>query len=842
MRRKLAAKNGRPGRTPDVSNTNSYRHPTIDKVLIVSPLKNGHIPGGGIEMLKSYLKIAWRNLTKDRQFTILNISGLSVGLACSLLIGLWILDECRMEKYNDRDAQLYQIMVNQKGDNGIRTGSGTPGILAAALRTDIPEILDASEVMPASWYTPGGVAGTGDKKLQASPQYVDSNFFTLFTCPWLAGDRDQLFADKQGVALSTDFAIKLFGSDQNIIGKTLHYDNYDMTGDFVVRGVFRPNPANATEQFDMLFNYALVPERRTGLKEWDNYDPNTFVLVRPGTNIVALNKKIEKFLLRKSGHSYAPDIFLAKFSDRYLYNRYENGASSGGRITYVRIFFLLAIFILVIACINFMNLSTAKAAYRGREVGIKKVVGASRRMLIFQYLSESVLLALLSLGGALVLVWLLLPVFNNVTGKTLNLHLAPGFLPGVLGVAVLTGLFAGSYPAFYLSGFRPVAVLKGAVRSSLGELWARKGLVVFQFTLSVIFIAGVLVIYRQITYIQSRDLGYRRENVIHFNIPLAMDSAKIEAAGAFVSELRNLPGVVNAGSYAHDLLGNHGEISGIQWIGKDPNLQIDYANIEVGYNFLETAGIKLIAGRNFSQNNNANHEIIMNQSAIRAMGLKNPIGTVVKFWDEKREIVGVTADFNFESLYSQVKPALFRTYPVGPSVMVRLRAGSEEQAIAGIRQAYQQFNPGMAFDYAYLDEDYARMYASEIKAGILSRYFAGLAIIISCLGLFGLAAFTAQKRKKEIGIRKVIGASTWRVAYLLSKDFLVLVGVSIVIAFPLVVVGMHRWLNEFAYRAPIGADIFVYTALAAIGITLLTISYQAVKAALANPAEALRSE
>ena len=795
-----------------------------------------------LHMIKSYLKIAWRNLVKDRQFTLLNLVGLSVGLACSLLIGLWVVDELQMEKYNSNDARLFQVMVDQKGVNGIQVEAGTPGILAAALRTEIPEVADASEVMAASWFNPGGIAGFSEKKLTASPQYIDSNFFRLFDCPWLAGDRDQLFADKRGVAISSVFAARLFGSDRDIIGKTIHYDNYDLTGDFVVRGIFRPNPANATEQFDLLFNWELIPEKRTGYKEWGNYDPNTFVLVRPGTNIAALNKKITKFLVRKSGHAYAPDIFLAKFSDRYLYNRYENGAPSGGRITYVRVFLLLAVFILVIACINFMNLSTAKAVYRAREVGIKKVVGASRRSLIFQYLSESVILALLSLAGAVLLMWMLLPVFNTVTGKTLSLHWTPVFALGVVGIAVVTGLFAGSYPAFYLSGFRPVAVLKGTVKSSLGELWARKGLVVFQFTLSVVFIAGVLVIYRQITYIQSHDLGYSRENVIHFDIPFGMDSAKLAAAAAFVGELRNLPGVVNAGSYSHNLMGNHGEVSDIVWAGRDPNQHIDYANIEVGTNFLETAGIKLVAGRYLSQNANMFNEIILNQAAIRAMGLKNPIGTEIKVFDEKREIVGIAADFNFESLYSQVKPAFFRVFPVMPTVMVRLRAGSEEQAIAAVRKAYQRFNPGMAFDYVYLDEDYARWYASEIKAGVLSRYFAALAIIISCLGLFGLAAFTAQKRKKEIGIRKVIGASTARIAYLLSKEFLGLVGVSVVIAFPLVVVGMHRWLDQFAYRASMGVDIFFYTALAAFGITLVTISFQAVRAALENPAKALRSE
>jgi putative ABC transport system permease protein len=792
-------------------------------------------------MFKSYLKIVWRNLVKDRQFTLLNLLGLSVGLACALLIGLWIADELRMEKYNANDARLYQVMGNFLENNGIHTGSGTPGGLARALRADIPEIADASSVLPASWFGNGGVAGYGDKKLQARPQYVDSNYFSLFTCPWLQGDRDQLFVDKQGVALSSEFATRLFGSTRDAIGKTIHYDHYDFSGDFVVRGVFAPNPANATEHFDLLFNYAVVLATRTGLNAWNDSDPNTFVLVRPGTDIAALNRKIAGFWTLKAGHP-APGIFLTRFSDRYLYNQYENGVRSGGRITYVRVFTILAIFILVIACINFMNLSTAKAAYRGREVGIKKVVGASRGTLVLQYLGESVLLSLLSLAGALLIVWMLLPVFNDITGKSLDLQLAPGLWAAAASVAVVTGLFAGSYPAFYLSGFRPVAVLKGTVKTSLGELWARKGLVVFQFTLSVIFIAGVLVIYRQLSYIQSRDLGYNRQDVIHFEIPFSMDSAKIAAGMAFVDELKELPGVENAGSYGHNLMGDHGDIDGWQWAGKDPALNIHFANIEVGYNFLETVGIRLVAGRYYSPNANADHEIILNQTAIRAMGLKHPIGTVIKFWDQKKEIIGVAADFNFESLYQQVKPAFFWVHPLGPSIIVRLRSGSEQRAIAGIRAAYRRFNPGMPFDYTYMNDDYTHWYASEIRAGVLSRYFAGLAILISCLGLFGLAAFTAQKRKKEIGIRKVVGASTARIAYLLSREFLALVAVSIVIAFPMVLVGMHRWLDEFAYRTTIGSGIFVFTALIAFLITLATISFQAVRAALANPVESLRSD
>lgn len=792
-------------------------------------------------MLKNYLKIAWRNLLKDRQFTVLNLVGLAVGLTCSLLIGLWVADELNMEKYNDKDARLFQVMSNIQLDNGTKTGHYTPGVLAPALKNEIPEIEDAVMVFPASWFSSKGVIGIGDKKIKAGGEYVGKDYFNLFTCPFIEGDKNQLTTNKSAVAISESAAKKLFNTTEGIIGTTVKWDMEEYTGSYVIVGVFKDNPANATEKFDLLFNYDVALDRRDGLREWGNSDPDTYVLVKPGTDIARLNDKIRNFLDTKRKPS-SQTLFLARFSDRYLYGNYENGVQAGGRIVYVRLFTIIAAFILIIACINFMNLSTAKAARRAKEVGIQKVVGAGRGSLILQYLGESVLMAFFALLLVLILLYSLLPVFNSITGKQLTLQPGAPLILSILGITLFTGLLAGSYPAFYLSGFRPVAVLKSSFRSSGAEGWARKGLVVFQFTLSIVFIAAVLIIYRQVTYIQSRNLGYNRDHLIHFEIPLTMDSAKYSAATAFVQELNDIPGIVRASSYYHNLTGDHGAIGGVSWPGKNPNGDIDFANLEVGYNFPETIGIKIKEGRNISQNANSMHEIIFNETAIKEMGLKNPIGKRVKFWDEDRVIVGVAADFNFESLYHTVKPCMFRMYPVMPNVLVRLRAGSEKATIEKIRAAYSQFNKGVAFDYRFLGEDYQALYAAETRVGILSRYFAGLAILISCLGLFGLAAFTAQKKQKEIGIRKVIGASVTQLTFLLSKEFLGLVLLAIGIAFPLVWFAMQRWLDGFAYRVAITADVFVITGAAAIAITLFTISYQSISAALANPVKSLRSE
>ena len=792
-------------------------------------------------MFKNNLKIIWRNLLKDRQFTALNLVGLSTGLAAALFIYLWIEDEWNVDKYNLQDKRLYQVMQNLKTENGIRTISGTAGLLGKALPAEIPGIEYGVSVMPASWFPFLGVVTYGDIHIKAGGQYVSKDYFHAFTVDYTEGDKDRLFADKLAVAISDELAKKLFNTSENLVGKILKWDQSEFGGNFVISGVFKKTPPSATDQFDLIFNYDLVLDRRPNLLKWGNSDPSTYVLLKKGIDPEQLNKKIRLFVEHRDRGS-GKTIFLTRFSDRYLYGNYENGVPAGGRIAYIKLFSVIALFILVIACINFMNLSTAKASRRLKEVGIKKVMGAGRRALVFQYIGESMLITTLALVLAFILILALLPVFNEMTGKQLHLYLNAGLGLTVAGVLLGTGLVSGSYPAFYLSGFNPVTVLKGTIRTSVGELWIRKGLVVFQFTLSVVFIAAVMIVYRQLNYIQTRNLGYSRDHIIHFEIPLEIDSVKLIAAADFIQRLNGLPGVVNASSYYHNLTGDHGSISGFEWPGKHPNQDIDFANLEVGFNFLETAGIRIKEGRNFSRTPHAANEIIFNETAIKQMGLKEPVGKFIKFWGSRRQIVGIAADFNFESLYQTVKPCFFQVYPAMPNVMVKIKAGAEKQALENIQKAFAAFVPGMSFDYRFLDQDYQALYRSEKRVGSLARYFAGLAIIISCLGLFGLAAFTAQRRQKEIGIRKIVGAGIANLAFLLSVDFLKLVGLAIVIAFPLVWWVMNNWLDEFAYRVSIGVDIFLITALMALLITLLTIGFQAIRAAVANPVRSLRTE
>jgi len=792
-------------------------------------------------MLKNYFKIAWRNLLKDRQFTFLNLVGLSTGLACALLIWLWISDERNMDKYNKNDGNLYQVMQNMKELNGITTMEYTAGLLANALKAEMPEVQYAATVVPASWFSSKGIITSGETRMKAGGQFISKDYFKIFTCPFLSGDKSRLTTDKNSIAISDELATKLFSSKELAIGKTIDWAQDEFNGTYLITGVFKKNPSNATERFDLLFNFDLFVEKRPGMLSWGNSDPSTYVLLKTGTDIDRFDAKIRNFVKLKDKDA-EKTLFVRRFSDKYLYGQYKNGVQAGGRIAYVKLFSFIAFFILVIACINFMNLSTAKASRRIKEVGIKKVVGAGRSTLILQYLGESFLMSFLSLILAIILMVFLLPVFNQITGKQLVLNFTTQVIITVICITAITGLIAGSYPALYISGFKPYAVLKGTFKTSAGEVLVRKALVVFQFTLSVFAIIAVLTVYRQINYIHTKNLGYSRDNVIDFAIPLEMDSTKLVTAASFVDELKNIPGVIHAASYYHNLMGDHGGIGGFQWPGKDPTKDIDFANLEVGSGFLETVGIRIKEGRYFSSGPNAHNEIVFNESAIKSMGLKDPIGKTVKFWDQQRQIVGVAEDFNFESLYQNVTPCFFQVFPVMPNIIVKIKADSEKTTLEQIGKKYASFSKGLPFDYKFLDDEYQALYTSENRIATLSKYFAALAILISCLGLFGLAAFTAQRRRKEIGIRKVIGASATRLAIMLSGDFLKLVIIANIIAFPLVWWAMTDWLNSFAYRIKMSAGIFIIAALCIVVITILTISFQAIKAAIANPVKSLRTE
>lgn len=788
-------------------------------------------------MLQNYFKIAWRNLLKNKVFSFINIIGLATGLACAFLIYLWVNDEWNVDKFYEKDSQLFLVMANHKHTDVIQTIPNVPGLLAPAMKAELPEV--ESAVNTTGWIDEF-IVSTQDKHINAQGRYAGTSFFDVFSYKLIEGNKDQVLADKNAILISESLAKKLFNTTSNIIGKSLEWQTSEQKNTVFISGVFKDLPANASEQFDLLlpFNYFEEELMPVQYRHWYNYYAYTYLILKKGTNIKAFNDKIKDFIAKKAEGSIVT-LFVKPYAENYLYGKYENGVQAGGRIEYVRLFSIIALFILIIACINFMNLSTAKSARRSREVGIKKTLGAGRFSLIYQYLGESLLIAFLAFIIAIVLVEIFLPQFNLITGKKLTLYGNEALILPLLGITILTGIIAGSYPAFYLSGFNPVNVLKGKLKASIGEVWVRKGLVVFQFSISIILIVAVMIIYKQIEYIQNKNLGFDKDHIIN----LEMRGEVREKKETFLTEAKKIPGVINAASTSLKIGGNSWT-QGVNWEGKKPDEDYLFEEINTGDNTIETLGITMVQGRAFSKAFGMDSTgIIFNEAAIKTMGLKDPIGKTIRHYTGNKQIIGVVKDFYTNSLHEQVKPLFFLYKPEETtSIIIKVEAGKERETITHLQNLYQQFNPGYAFDYTFLDQDYQALYEAENRVSTLSKYFAGLAILISCLGLFGLAAFAAEQRNKEIGIRKILGATTGGIVELLSKDFLKLVFIALLIACPVAWYLMHKWLTNFAYHIEINWWIFVAAGGGTVLIAFMTVGFQSVKAAIVNPVESLHSE
>ena len=790
-------------------------------------------------MFRHTFLLIYRNFQRFRSTFFINLIGLSSGLACALLIFLWVNDELSVDTFHENDAQLYQVMENQHQADRINTQEGTPGLLAESLAEDMPEVKYAAAVAPAIWFG-DFILSVTEKNVKAPGQFVGEDFFTIFSYRLLQGEESQVLTDKNAVVISEDLAHRLFGTTDGVVGKTLDWHILQFTQPVIVSGIFADIPANSTAQFDFVLSFEAFKEINPSVKSWGNNGPSTFLMLQEGADVAAFNEKIERYIDGKYQKNDYRTLFARSYSDGYLYGTYENGIPVGGRIEYVRLFSIIALFILVIACINFMNLSTAKASRRVKEVGIKKAVGASRSTLITQYLSESFLMAFLSLLTAIVLVGILLPQFNSITGKQLSLEFTAPLITAFLGITLLTGLLAGSYPALYLSGFNPVAVLKGKLNSSVGELWARKGLVVFQFALSVILIVSVWVVYQQIEFVQSKNLGYDKDNLISF----PMEGGIAESPETFLAEAKRIPGVANVSSMQQSVVGNESSTVGLEWEGSNPDEVVEFQNFSMGYDMIETLGLEMLEGRSFSRAFSTDSSaIIFNETAIARMGLTDPVGATVNLWGEDRQIIGVVKDFHFESLHEAVKPSFIKAdFEFAMNMIVRLEGGREQEALAQVQDLYQRFNPGYSFDYQFVDADYQALYAAEQRVSTLSKYFAGLAILISCLGLFGLAAFTAERRLKEIGIRKILGSSDFGIVRLLSGDFTKMVLAAIAIALPVSYLVARWWLQDFAFSIDLQWWYFAGAGLVALLVAWFTVGLQTVKAARVNPADCLRDE
>ncbi|MBN2637761.1 MAG: ABC transporter permease, partial [Bacteroidales bacterium] len=727
-------------------------------------------------MLKHNLLIILRNIRHNKSSFFINLVGLSTGLICALLIFLWVNDELSVDKFSENERQLFQIMQNTQNENGIETMEATPGHLAEALAEAMPEVKYATTVIPTTFNISKGIISISDKNIRSQAQYVTKDFFNVFPYKMLSGNPDDVLSAKNKVVISDELAQKLFVNPENALGKTINWNAGDISGSYTVSGIFETPASNMTNHFDILLNYGLF-EDVNPWRGWGDSSARTYVLLNKKISPSVFNQKIRDFM--KSKDDNLNNTLLAqRYSDRYLHGYYENGKPAGGRIEYVRLFSLVAFFILIIACINFMNLSTAKAMGRIKEVGIKKTIGAAKKNLVAQYMTESMVMTFVSLGLALLAVRFLVVPFNGLTGKHLSLSFDLNQIIIILGTTVLTGFLAGSYPALYLSRFVPIDILKGKLKASAGEGRARKGLVVFQFAASVILIISVWVIFEQLSFIQSRNLGFNREHVIYFSTD-KMSEEKL-------SEIRNIPGVVNAAGGNLKAGSPLGGTSGINWEGKNPDDNIFFSVKWVGYNLIETLDMQIADGKPFSEDFNSPDQIIFNEAAIKQMGLKNPVGQRVTVEGEERTIVGVVKDFNFESLYEKVKPCALFVAPVqyAPTISVRIKAGAEKATLKNLEKVYAELYPGQTFEYRYMDDDYQQLYSAEQRVSVISKYFAAIAILISCLGLLGMSFYTAERKTKEIGIRKVMGSSEIGIAKLLSGEFTKLVIIAIVVATP----------------------------------------------------------
>ena len=782
-------------------------------------------------MIRNYVKIAIRNMTKHSAYSVINIAGLSVGLTAFILIALWIQHELSYDRFHERSSQLYRIIENQYyANNELFPVAVTPAPLGPYLKENFPEIENTTRTSEARF-----LFQHGDLKFNELGYMVDPSFFEMFSLDIVKGDQKTLLSNLDNIVISESLEKKYFqGKDP--LGEVFRINN----NDFAVTGVFRDFPENSHMKFDYILPFEVyVKFGLDSLKTWNMNGYYTYAQLRKDAEVEKVNSNI-KGVINKHVEDSKTEIYLQPVSSIHLHSKFTADIGGHGDIQYIYIFSAVAAFVLIIACINFMNLSTARSTRRSKEVGIRKVVGAARTQLIRQFLMESIMFVLISLLVALVLAQLLLPSFNEISGKSLELSFDSTQLWIILScVMIVTSVISGSYPALFMSSFKPVTTLKGTLRSGKGAVIFRKVLVITQFTITVLLISGTIIVYHQLTFIRNKKLGFEKNNVISFRV-----SDEIQKnLETFKNELLSASGVSGVTYTSNNLtyVGSSG--GGMEWEGKDPEVDILFHFLAVDYDFIKTFNIEMIDGRNFSREMATDSAaIILNEEAIRQMGLENPVDKKVT-WDDPLTIIGVVKDFHFKSVHEKIEPLVIKVVAnYYNRVYLKLNAGDLTGAVGSVKDVYKKFSPDRPFDYTFLNEDFDKLYRAEQRTGTIFNYFAWIAIFISCLGLFGLVMFTIEQRVKEIGIRKVLGASVSNLFSLISSDFIRLIIISNVIAIPVAWYAMNQWLDSFAYRINIHWATFAVAAVASILIAWLTMSYQSIKAAVANPVNSLRNE
>jgi len=790
-------------------------------------------------MIRNFLKIAFRSLWRNKSFSIINISGLAIGMAAAILILLWVQNELSYDRFytsTDRIAQLFSRDIN----NGqLNVWGNTSGLMAQELKKSYPEVEDAARFRTVYFLTT-----VGDNHFNSEGAFADSTFLSVLDFPLLEGNAKSALSDNHNIVITQSLAIRLFGK-ADAMGKTVRIDS---TENFKVTGVLKDLPGNTQFTYQYLLPWSFTT--RLGWdrnQSWASTNAATYILLKQGASMSVFDQKIKNIVKGhiNQGDGSKRETFTQPVSRLHLYSRQENGRLVEGRIEMVRMFIIIAVFILLIACINFMNLSTAKSEKRAKEAGIRKVVGARKNSLIFQFIGESTIIAIIAFGIALFLVQISLPAFNDVVGVPLSIDFGSlNWWLFAVGFVLLTGLLAGSYPAFYLSSFRPAEVLKGTFRKMNTLVTPRKALVVLQFTFAIALIICTIIVESQLRFARDRDKGYKANGLVYF----FSQGDVIKNYNVIKNDLLSTGAAVSVTKTFSPITRVWGTVTGLSWPGStDADKQVNFLQFQADADFAKTTGAKILQGRDIDINNYVSDStaVLLNEAAIKAMRLKDPVGKTFRGqFGSTFHIVGVLKDFIIQSPYDQVQPMVVQGLATGyPVVHFRLNpANTTADNLAKAGKIFKRYNSQYPFEYYFADEMYARNFRQEKQDGTLSALFAGLTIFISCLGLFGLAAYMAENRVKEIGIRKVLGASVGNIAALLSADFIKLVLISILVASPVAWWAMSKWLQNFNYRISVEWWVFVAAGLGAIIIALITISSQAIKAALANPVKSLRSE
>ena len=792
-------------------------------------------------MLKNYFKIAWRNVLKSKVYSSINVLGLACGMAVAMLIGFWMYDELTFNHYHANHKSIAQVMITQTFNNETGTGQAMAIPLGVELRNKYGS--DFKYVTLCSWNF-GFIVGTGEKKLSKSGMWVQPEFPVMMSLEKLTGNMKAL-TDPSSMLIDHSLAVALFGKD-DVVGKTVRLNN---KYDFKVAGVYKDIPKNSSfndTHFLLSWDKYMTTEKwlQRSATQWDNHSFQIFLQMNDNADMAKTSAKIElitqKYVKKEEGNEH---LLLHPMDKWRLYSDFENGKIKGGRIQYVWLFGIIGMFVLLLACINFMNLSTARSEKRAKEVGIRKAIGSVRKQLIVQFLSESVLMAGLALVLAVLIVLGSLPFFNVIADKSMSIPWSnAGFWLVIILFTAFTGFVSGSYPAFYLSGFNTVKVLKGTFRAGRFASIPRKVLVVLQFTISVTLIIGTIIVFRQIQYAKERPVGYSREGLI------SIDMSTPDLYGhydAIRNDLISTGVVANMAESSSPTTEVYSNQIGYEWDGKEPGTNPLFGTIAVTRDFGKTIGWHVRQGRDFSRDFASDTSaMILNQSAVQLTGFKDPVGKIIRKDKKAYTIVGVIDNMVMQSPYMPVQPTIFFVdYNWANIITIKIKPSAQlQEAITKIGGVFKKYNPASPFDYHFTDEQYARKFSDEERIGKLASIFAVLAIFISSLGLFGLASFVAEQKTKEIGVRKVLGASVLNLWGMLSKDFLKLVTISCIIATPISWYFLSGWLKDYKYHTSIPLWIFLVACIGAMGITLLTVSFQAIKAAVANPVKSLRSE